>query len=70
MIARLRGRIVGRAGSGLIVDVSGVGYLVHATPSVQRLGYLLDAVGAGAMTNRLAAYVAGQAAIATPNSDR
>jgi len=38
MIARLRGRIVGRAGSGLIVDVSGVGYLVHATPSVQRLG--------------------------------
>src|SRR6478672_8399235 len=38
MIARLRGRIVGRAGSGLIVDVSGVGYLVHAPPSVQRLG--------------------------------
>jgi Holliday junction DNA helicase RuvA len=38
MIARLRGRIVGRAGSGLIVDVSGVGYLVHATPSVQRFG--------------------------------
>ena len=38
MIARLRGRIVGRPGSGLIVDVSGVGYLVHATPSVQRLG--------------------------------
>jgi Holliday junction DNA helicase RuvA len=38
MIARLRGRIVGRAGSGLIVDVSGVGYLVHATPSVRRLG--------------------------------
>ena len=38
MIARLRGRIVGRAGSGLIVDVGGVGYLVHATPSVQRLG--------------------------------
>ena len=38
MIARLRGRIAGRAGSGLIVDVNGVGYLVHATPSVQRLG--------------------------------
>src|SRR2546425_4030228 len=38
MIARLRGRIAGRAGSGLIVDVSGVGYLVHATPSVHRLG--------------------------------
>ena len=38
MIARLRGRIAGRAGPGLIVDVNGVGYLVHATPSVQKLG--------------------------------
>ncbi len=38
MIARLRGRIAGRAGGGLIVDVNGVGYLVHAAPSVQRLG--------------------------------
>src|SRR6478736_4938066 len=38
MIARLRGRIAGRAGAGLIVDVNGVGYLVNATPSVQRLG--------------------------------
>jgi Holliday junction DNA helicase RuvA len=38
MIARLRGRVAGRAGTGLIVDVNGVGYLVHATPSVQRLG--------------------------------
>src|SRR5919108_6025436 len=38
MIARLRGRIAGRTGTGLIVDVNGVGYLVHATPSVQRLG--------------------------------
>src|SRR2546421_2167936 len=38
MIARLRGRIAGRAGTGLIVDVNGVGYLVHAIPSVQRLG--------------------------------
>ncbi len=38
MIARLRGRVSGRAGSGLIVDVNGVGYLVHATPSVHRLG--------------------------------
>ena len=38
MIARLRGRIAGRAGAGLIVDVNGVGYLVNATPSVHRLG--------------------------------
>jgi Holliday junction DNA helicase RuvA len=38
VIARLRGRISGRAGSGLIVDVNGVGYLVNATPSVHRLG--------------------------------
>jgi Holliday junction DNA helicase RuvA len=38
MIARLRGRIAGRAGTGLIVDVNGVGYLVAATPSVHRLG--------------------------------
>ncbi len=38
MIARLRGRISGRAGPGLIVDVNGVGYLVNATPSVHRLG--------------------------------
>jgi len=29
---------VGRAGAGLVVDVNGVGYLVHATPSVQKLG--------------------------------
>jgi holliday junction DNA helicase RuvA len=38
VIARLRGRLTGRAGAGLIVDVGGVGYLVHATPSVHRLG--------------------------------
>jgi holliday junction DNA helicase RuvA len=38
VIARLRGRISGRAGNGLIVDVNGVGYLVNAAPSVQRLG--------------------------------
>ena len=38
MIARLRGRLTGRAGAGVIVDVGGVGYLVHATPSVHRLG--------------------------------
>jgi holliday junction DNA helicase RuvA len=38
VIARLRGRIAGRASGGLILDVNGVGYLVHASPSVQRLG--------------------------------
>jgi Holliday junction DNA helicase RuvA len=38
MIARLRGRLAGRSGAGVVVDVNGVGYLVHATPSVQRLG--------------------------------
>jgi Holliday junction DNA helicase RuvA len=38
VIARLRGRVAGRAGAGLIVDVNGVGYLVNATPSVHRLG--------------------------------
>jgi Holliday junction DNA helicase RuvA len=35
VIARLRGRVSGRAAGGaLIVDVNGVGYLVHATPGV------------------------------------
>jgi holliday junction DNA helicase RuvA len=38
VIARLRGRIAGRAGTGVVVDVNGVGYLVNATPSVHRLG--------------------------------
>jgi Holliday junction DNA helicase RuvA len=38
VIARLRGRAAGRAGPALVVDVNGVGYLVHATPSVHRLG--------------------------------
>jgi Holliday junction DNA helicase RuvA len=38
VIARLRGRPAGRVGQALIVDVNGVGYLVHATPSVNRLG--------------------------------
>jgi Holliday junction DNA helicase RuvA len=32
MIARLRGKPVGRGAEGLILDVNGVGYLVHATP--------------------------------------
>jgi Holliday junction DNA helicase RuvA len=32
MIARLRGKPVGRGAGGIVLDVSGVGYLVHATP--------------------------------------
>ncbi len=38
MIARLRGRPAGRSGQALVIDVNGVGYLVHATPAVHRLG--------------------------------
>jgi Holliday junction DNA helicase RuvA len=33
LIARLRGRPVGRTADGLILDVNGVGYLVNTTPS-------------------------------------
>jgi Holliday junction DNA helicase RuvA len=32
MIASLRGKPVGRTTDGLVLDVGGVGYLVHATP--------------------------------------
>src|SRR5579885_2540615 len=38
MIARLRGRLSARGDGAAVVDVNGVGYLVHATPSVHRLG--------------------------------
>jgi len=34
VIARLRGRRAGLSATGLVLDVNGVGYLVHATPSV------------------------------------
>jgi holliday junction DNA helicase RuvA len=36
VIARLRGLPAGRTPEGLILDVNGVGYLVHATPSALR----------------------------------
>ena len=36
MIARLRGRAVAWDGDGLVLDVGGVGYLLHATPSAVR----------------------------------
>jgi len=36
VIARLRGRPVGRTPEGLVLDVNGVGYLVAATPTVLR----------------------------------
>ena len=37
MIARLRGRLAGESGDGLVLDVNGVGYLVHATGRARRL---------------------------------
>jgi Holliday junction DNA helicase RuvA len=37
VIARLRGRLAGEAGDGLVLDVNGVGYLVHATGRARRL---------------------------------
>ena len=36
MISRLRGAPAGQTADGLVLDVGGVGYLVHATPSVLR----------------------------------
>jgi Holliday junction DNA helicase RuvA len=42
VIARLRGRNPGLTPAGLILDVNGVGYLVHATPSVLRQASLLQ----------------------------
>ena len=36
MISRLRGTAAGRTAEGLVLDVNGVGYLLHATPSALR----------------------------------
>jgi Holliday junction DNA helicase RuvA len=36
MIARLRGKAVAWSADGLVLDVGGVGYLLHATPSAVR----------------------------------
>jgi holliday junction DNA helicase RuvA len=36
VIGRLRGRAVTNGASGLVLDVGGVGYLLHATPSAVR----------------------------------
>ena len=36
MISRLRGKPAGRVADGLVLDVGGVGYLVHATPALLR----------------------------------
>ena len=37
MISRLRGTPAAHTTDGVVLDVNGVGYLLHATPSAQRL---------------------------------
>jgi len=44
VIARLRGKPVANTPDGLVLEVGGVGYLVHATPSAVRKGDAADEI--------------------------